>query len=174
MKTFKQFSEQAYESYELVEGPIDYLKGAVKDIPGQVKGYASSVKQDPVGFFKRGIKKAFSPSSLKAMGKFGVKDTALMPITEPLKKKLGNNPIANTAIDTASSFVSAAPWRKATSKLATGATQNLIRGVAAAPATALRYSPHALAAWVGLQGGPMASKKVRTKMPDGSYRMLDP
>ena len=31
MKSFKQFSEQAYESYELVEGPVDYLKGKVKD-----------------------------------------------------------------------------------------------------------------------------------------------
>lgn len=174
MKTFKQFSEQAYESYELVEGPIDYLKGVVKDIPGQVKGYASSVKQDPVGFFKRGIKTAFSPPSLKAMGKFTAKDTALMPITEPLKKKLGNNPITNTAIDTASSLVSAVPWRQTASKLATGATKKIISGISAAPATALRYSPHAAAAWIGIQGGPMASKKVRTKMPDGSYRMLDP
>lgn len=109
MKTFKQFSEQAYESYELVEGPIDYLKGKVKDqyqslrnTPASLRSAVSAVKKDPVGSLKAGG---------KSLGKMAVKDYAMSPITTRIKRATGNNPAINLAVDTAADVASVTPWR---------------------------------------------------------------
>jgi hypothetical protein len=110
MKTFKQFSEQAYESYELVEGPIDYLKSKVKskvqsvrDYPSTLRTAASSIRRDPIGSIRRGG---------SGIGKWMAKDELLRPVTEPLKKVTGNKPLTNIAIDTARETLSAVPWRQ--------------------------------------------------------------
>jgi len=110
MKTFKQFSEQAYESYELVEGPIDYLKSKVKskvqsvrDYPSTLRTAASSIRRDPIGSIRRGG---------TGFGKFMAKDELLGPITEPLKRVTGNKPLTNVAIDISRDVVSGIPWRQ--------------------------------------------------------------
>jgi len=110
MKTFKQFSEQAYESYELVEGPIDYLKSkiqSIKDYPSAVRSTASAIRRDPVGSLKRGVKGGVG------LAKWTAKDELLRPVTEPLKRVTGNKPLTNIAIDTARQTLSAVPWRQA-------------------------------------------------------------
>jgi len=110
MKTFKQFSEQAYESYELVEGPIDDLKSKVKskvqsvrDYPSTLRTAVSSIRRDPIGSIRRGG---------SGIGKWMAKDELLRPVTEPLKKVTGNKPLTNIAIDTARETLSAVPWRQ--------------------------------------------------------------
>lgn len=117
MKTFKQFSEQAYESYELVEGPIDYLKSKtnqkiqdIKNIPSNLRSTASAVRQDPIGSLKTGVKGSVKSSF--GLGKWMAKDELLKPVTEPLKRVTGNNPVTNFAINTASDIAAAAPWRQ--------------------------------------------------------------
>ena len=109
MKTFKQFSEQAYESYELVEGPIDYLKGKVKDqyqslrnTPAALRSAVSAVKKDPVGSLKAGG---------KSLGKMAVKDYALRPVKTRIKSATGNNPVTNELIDYAADAASVTPLR---------------------------------------------------------------
>lgn len=121
MKTFKQFSEQAYESYELVEGPIDYLKGKVKDqyqslrnTPAALRSAVSAVKNDPVGSLKAGG---------KSLGKMTVKDYALSPITTRIKSATGNNPATNLAVDTVADVASVTPWRSTAKKIATKTPQ---------------------------------------------------
>ena len=117
MKTFKQFSEQAYESYELVEGPIDYLKSKtnqkiqdIKNIPSNLRSTASAVRQDPIGSLKTGVKGSVKSSF--GLGKWMAKDELLKSVTEPLKRVTGNNPVTNFAINTASDIAAAAPWRQ--------------------------------------------------------------
>ena len=104
MKTFKQFSEQAYESYELIEGPIDYLRSkikskvqSVKDYPSTLRSAASAIKKDPIGSLKAGS---------KGLTKVVAKDVITSPIATRIKRATGNNPIANLAIDTAADVAS--------------------------------------------------------------------
>ena len=110
MKTFKQFSEQAYESYELVEGPIEYLKSkiqskvqSVKDYPSNLRSAASAIKKDPIGSIRRG-----GPG----IGKWMAKDEILGPVAEPLKRITGNKPLTNTAIEIGKDVVAGIPWRQ--------------------------------------------------------------
>lgn len=110
MKTFKQFSEQAYESYELVEGPIDYLKSkiqskvqSVKDYPSTLRSAASAFKSDPVGSLKAGG---------KSLTKTTAKSLMLDPIASRIKRATGNNPVANELIDYATFGVASTPWRQ--------------------------------------------------------------
>ena len=60
MKTFKQFSEQAYSQAQLVENPIlSYASGVAKDIkniPGNIRQGVSSLRKDPVGTIRRGAR----------------------------------------------------------------------------------------------------------------------
>jgi hypothetical protein len=123
MKTFKQFSEQAYESYELVEGPIDYLKGKVKDqyqslrnTPAALRSAVSAVKKDPVGSLKAGG---------KSLGKMAVKDYALSPVKTRIKSATGNNPVTNQLIDYAADAATVVPWR---STIKTFGKNLLVRG----------------------------------------------
>jgi len=121
MKTFKEFSEQAYYSYELVEGPIDYLKSKtnqkiqdIKNIPSNLRSTASAVRQDPIGSLKTGVKGSVKGGFGlgKGLGKWMAKDELMKPVTEPLKRVTGNNPVTNFAINTASDIAAAAPWRQ--------------------------------------------------------------
>lgn len=161
MKTFKQFSEQAYTSYELVENPVDYLKGKVtnkiqslKDYPTTLRSAASAIKKDPVGSARRGV---------GGFGKWWVKDELLEPVTKPLKRVTGNNPVTNTAIDSVSQAVATVPWRQTIRgmankgsqvarthgpKLAKTFGQNLLRG----PKTALTVGSTILSA-LGIGSG---------------------
>lgn len=131
MKTFKQFSEQAYESYELVEGPIDYLKSkiqskvqSVKDYPSNLRSAASAIRKDPIGSLKAGS---------KGLTKVVAKDVITSPIATRIKRVTGNNPITNLAIDTAADVASITPWRQ-TAK--TFGKNLLVRG----PQTAFRIT----------------------------------
>lgn len=117
MKTFKEFSEQAYYSYELVEGPIDYLKSKtnqkiqdIKNIPSNLRSTASVVRQDPIGSLKTGVKSGVKGAF--GLGKWMAKDELLKPVTEPLKRVTGNNPVTNFAIDTARETAAIVPWRQ--------------------------------------------------------------
>jgi hypothetical protein len=117
MKSFKQFSEQAYESYELVEGPVDYLKGKVKDqyqslrnSPAALRSAVSAFKSDPVGSLKAGG---------MGLGKMTAKGFITDPIAARVKKATGNNPVSNLAIDTAADMATITPWRETAKKIAT-------------------------------------------------------
>ena len=115
MKTFRQFSEQAYSSYELVEGPVDYLRSSikgklqdVKNIPGGLKTYASQLKQKPLRTVASTGRQVIQPSVIG-------KSVISQAVKEPIKKVTGNSPIVNKAIDFGADWV--APytpgWRKA-------------------------------------------------------------
>ena len=117
MKTFKQFSEQAYESYELIEGPIDYLRSkikskvqSVKDYPSTLRSAVSAIKKDPIGSLKAGS---------KGLTKVVAKDVITSPIATRIKRATGNNPIANLAIDTAADVASVTPWKQTAKQVAT-------------------------------------------------------
>ena len=109
MKTFKQFSEQAYSQAHLVENPIlSYASGVAKDIkniPGNIRQGVSSLRKDPVGTIRRGA---------RGLGSMMVKGEIGNQITRPIKNLTGNNPVINTALDTATEIASyKSGWRSA-------------------------------------------------------------
>jgi len=86
MKTFRQFSEQAYSSYELVEGPVDYLRSSikgklqdVKNVPGGLKTYASQLKQKPLRTVASTGRQVIQPSVIG-------KSVISQAVKEPIKK----------------------------------------------------------------------------------------
>lgn len=111
MKTFKQFSEQAYSQAHLVENPIlSYASGVAKDIkniPGNIRQGVSSLRKDPVGTIRRGA---------RGLGSMMVKGEIGNQITRPIKNLTGNNPAINMALDTANDVASVTSWRGAASK----------------------------------------------------------
>ena len=101
MKTFKQFSEQAYSQAHLVENPIlSYASSVAKDIkniPGNIRQGVSSLRKDPVGTIRRGV---------RGLGSMMVKGEIGNQITRPIKNLTGNNPAINIALDTANDVAS--------------------------------------------------------------------
>jgi len=113
MKTFKQFSEQAYSQAHLVENPIlSYASGVAKDIkniPGNIRQGVSSLRKDPVGTIRRGA---------RGLGSMMVKGEIGNQITRPIKNLTGNNPAINFALDTATDVASYTPgWRSAAKRV---------------------------------------------------------
>ena len=113
MKTFKQFSEQAYSQAHLVENPIlSYASGVAKDIkniPGNIRQGVSSLRKDPVGTIRRGA---------RGLGSMMVKGEIGNQITRPIKNLTGNNPAINFALDTATDVASYTPgWRSAAKRI---------------------------------------------------------
>ena len=113
MKTFKQFSEQAYSQAQLVENPIlSYASGVAKDIkniPGNIRQGVSSLRKDPVGTIRRGA---------RGLGSMMVKGEIGNQITRPIKNLTGNNPAINFALDTATDAASYTPgWRSAAKRV---------------------------------------------------------
>ena len=113
MKTFKQFSEQAYSQAHLVENPIlTYASGVAKDIkniPGNIRQGVSSLRKDPVGTIRRGA---------RGLGTMMVKGEIGNQITRPIKNLTGNNPAINFALDTANDVASYTPgWRSAAKRV---------------------------------------------------------
>tara|TARA_Y100000022_G_C13167245_1_gene336842 strand:- start:170 stop:661 length:492 start_codon:yes stop_codon:yes gene_type:complete len=113
MKTFKQFSEQAYSQAQLVENPIlSYASGVAKDIkniPGNIRQGVSSLRKDPVGTIRRGA---------RGLGSMMVKGEIGNQITRPIKNLTGNNPAINFALDTATDVASYTPgWRSAAKRV---------------------------------------------------------
>ena len=112
MKTFKQFSEQAYSQAHLVENPIlsyaSSVKKDIKNIPGNIRQGVSSLRKDPVGTIRRGV---------RGLGSMMVKGEIGNQITRPIKNLTGNNPAINMALDTANDVASVTPgWRGAAKK----------------------------------------------------------
>tara|TARA_B100002019_G_scaffold65875_1_gene56562 strand:- start:965 stop:1456 length:492 start_codon:yes stop_codon:yes gene_type:complete len=113
MKTFKQFSEQAYSQAHLVENPIlSYASGVAKDIkniPGNIRQGVSSLRKDPVGTIRRGA---------RGLGSMMVKGEIGNQITRPIKNLTGNNPAINFALDSATDVASYTPgWRSAAKRV---------------------------------------------------------
>ena len=113
MKTFKQFSEQAYSQAHLVENPIlSYASGVAKDIkniPGNIRQGVSSLRKDPVGTIRRGA---------RGLGSMMVKGEIGNQITRPIKNLTGNNPAINFALDSATEVASVTPgWRSAAKRV---------------------------------------------------------
>ena len=113
MKTFKQFSEQAYSQAHLVENPIlSYASGVAKDIkniPGNIRQGVSSLRKDPVGTVRRGV---------RGLGSMMVKGEIGNQITRPIKNLTGNNPAINFALDSATEVASYTPgWRSAAKRV---------------------------------------------------------
>lgn len=113
MKTFKQFSEQAYSQANLVENPIlSYASGVAKDIkniPGNIRQGVSSLRKDPVGTIRRGA---------RGLGSMMVKGEIGNQITRPIKNLTGNNPAINFALDSATDVASYTPgWRSAAKRV---------------------------------------------------------
>ena len=113
MKTFKQFSEQAYSQAHLVENPIlSYASGVAKDIkniPGNIRQGVSSLRKDPVGTIRRGA---------RGLGSMMVKGEIGNQITRPIKNLTGNNPAINMALDSATEVASVTPgWRSAAKRV---------------------------------------------------------
>ena len=113
MKTFKQFSEQAYSQAHLVENPIlSYASGVAKDIkniPGNIRQGVSSLRKDPVGTIRRGAR---GFGSMMVKGEIGDR------LTRPIKNLTGNNPVINTALDTATEIASyKSGWRSAAKRV---------------------------------------------------------
>ena len=113
MKTFKQFSEQAYSQAHLVENPIlSYASGVAKDIkniPGNIRQGVSSLRKDPVGTIRRGA---------RGLGSMMVKGEIGNQITRPIKNLTGNNPAINMALDTATEIASyKSGWRSAAKRV---------------------------------------------------------
>lgn len=112
MKTFKQFSEQAYSQAHLVENPIlSYASGVAKDIkniPGNIRQGVSSLRKDPVGTIRRGA---------RGLGSMMVKGEIGNQITRPIKNLTGNNPAINMALDTANDVASVTSWRGAAKRV---------------------------------------------------------
>jgi hypothetical protein len=113
MKTFKQFSEQAYSQAQLVENPIlSYASGVAKDIkniPGNIRQGVSSLRKDPVGTIRRGA---------RGLGSMMVKGEIGNQITRPIKNLTGNNPAINFALDSATEVASVTPgWRSAAKRV---------------------------------------------------------
>ena len=130
MKTFKQFSEQAYSQAHLVENPIlSYASGVAKDIkniPGNIRQGVSSLRKDPVGTIRRGA---------RGLGSMMVKGEIGNQITRPIKNLTGNNPAINFALDTANDIASYTPgWRSAAKRVLPAVAKPLAKPLALATA----------------------------------------
>ena len=113
MKTFKQFSEQAYSQAHLVENPIlsyaSVVAKDIKNIPGNIRQGVSSLRKDPVGTIRRGA---------RGLGSMMVKGEIGNQITRPIKNLTGNNPAINFALDSATEVASVTPgWRSAAKRV---------------------------------------------------------
>lgn len=120
MKTFKQFSEQAYSQAHLVENPIlSYASNQVnkiKNIPSNIDQTVKSLRKDPVGTLRRGG--SASLRGLRGLGTMMVKGEIGNQITRPIKNLTGNNPAINFALDSATEVASYAPgWRSAAKRV---------------------------------------------------------
>ena len=116
MKTFKQFSEQAYSQAQLVENPIlnfasDQVN-KIKNIPSNIDQTVKSLRKDPVGTLRRGG--SASLRGLRGLSTAMVKGQIGREATQPIKNLTGNNPAINFALDTATDIASYRPgWRSA-------------------------------------------------------------
>ena len=93
MKTFQQFCEDAYQLSE------ENLLDRTRQFAGR---QLTNIKRDPVGTIWRGVAKPF------------VKSVALdmTGIPDEIKRRTGNNPAINTAIDYGTSALTYVPWRQ--------------------------------------------------------------
>ena len=98
MKTFQQFCEDAYQLSE------ENLLDRTRQFAGR---QLTNIKRDPVGTIWRGVAKPF------------VKSVALdmTGIPDEIKRRTGNNPAINTAIDYGGNALSYVPWRKTLTNL---------------------------------------------------------
>jgi len=120
MKTFQQFCQEAY--WELNEGVVDTLK----QVPQQVKQAATSeisrLRTQPLRTLR-----GYTTGTLKGGAIAGVKGGVLDVAAPYIKKKLGNNPVTNTAVNVAKEVLPYVSWRNLSKQgIRTGA--NILRG----------------------------------------------